>query len=335
MDLDEAALGPRSPLEVTPPRPPGSVRRTSNIDTVRPIDPDTVRAVDARARDLTTGLDGGVTSETSIRLTARVDASTYALLELSSDPPDPRLPELVGATVAAGFRRRLVEVLADQDDRTSLAGLLLDDLTGAQLVAGYDMVHRQSTGGPRAELIPVMDIRSRIDLCAGWANDSALIEGLRHDGEVPMATGPVAPVLEAPDDAAGWHPMAPLQPGTMRRRRRLDVLTEVDGVHPFEAHFRDSHVSDAGEETIVHEYLVSGRVDAASRTLVAIDAHAPVLPYAECPRALASAPQVVGWSLDELRRAVHRELVGTGSCTHLNDTLRSLADLEVLLDRVS
>ena len=34
MDLDEAALGPRSPLVVTPTRPPGSVRRTSNIDTV-------------------------------------------------------------------------------------------------------------------------------------------------------------------------------------------------------------------------------------------------------------------------------------------------------------
>jgi hypothetical protein len=335
MDLDEAALGPRSPLMVTPARPPGSVRRTSNIDTVRPLAPDTVRAVDARARDLTTAADGEVVSQGSVHLTARVDAATYGLLELSSDPSDPRLAELIGATVASGFRRRLLEALADDDDRTSLTGLLLDDFTGAQLVAGYDMVHRQSTGGPQAKLIPVMDIRSRIDLCAGWANDSALIEGLRHDGEVPVVTGPVAPLLEAPDDADSWHPMAPLPPGAMRRRRRLDVLAAVDGVHSFEAHFRDSHVSDDGEETIVHEYLVTGLVDAGSRTLVTVDATARVLPYSECPGALGSAGQVVGWSLDQLRRTVHRELVGTSSCTHLNDTLRSLADLDVLLDQVS
>ncbi len=335
MDLDEAALGPRSPLMVTPTRQPGSVRRTSNIDTVRPVAPDTVRAVDARARDLTTGPDGEGAIERSAHLTARVDAATYGLLELSSDPPDPRLAELIGATVAAGFRRRLVEALAEDGDRTSLTGLLLDDFTGAQLVAGYDMVHLQSNGGPQAKLIPVMDIRSRIDLCAGWADDSALIEGLRHDGEVPVVTGPVAPALEAPDDANSWHPMAALPPGAMRRRRRLDVLAAVDGAHSFEAHFRDSHVSDDGEETIVHEYLVTGLVDADTRTLSAVDATAQVLPYSECPGALGSAGQVVGWSLDQLRRSVHRELVGTSSCTHLNDTLRSLADLDVLLDRVS
>ncbi len=268
------------------------------------------------------------------RLRARVDAATYGLLELEADVPDPRLDALVGATVAAGFRRRLVEALPDDRDRTSLLGLLLDDFTGAQLVAGYDSVHHQSTGGPKAKLIPVIDIRSRIDLCAGWADDSALIEGLRHDGEVPVVTGPVAPVLEAVDDAESWHPMAPLPPGSMRRRRRLDVFTAVDGEHRFEAHFRDSHVADDGEETIVHEYLVTGAVDAATRTLVAVDATARVLPYVECPGALGSAAQVVGWSLDELRRRVHRELVGTSSCTHLNDTLRSLADLEVLLDRL-
>jgi len=334
MDLDEAALGPRSPLVATPVRAPGSVRRTSNIDTVRPLAPDTVRRVDARARDVVTGPEGRVVERGAVRLTARVDAATYGLLELEADPPDPRLRGLDGATVAAGFRRRLVEALPEEADRTSLLGLLLDDFTGAQLVAGYDSVHQQSTGGPEAKLIPVMDIRSRIDLCAGWADDSSLIEGLRHDGEVPVVTGPIAPVLEATEDADGWHVMAPLAPGVMRRRRCLDVLAAEGGVHRFEAHFRDSHVDDDGEETIVHEYLVTGAVEAATRRLTAVEATARVLPYAECPGALGSAQQVVGWSLDELRRTVHRELVGTSSCTHLNDTLRSLADLEVLIDRL-
>ncbi len=235
---------------------------------------------------MSTGADGEVTWVDSVQLTARVDAGTYGLLEITSAPPDAHLVGLVGATVGPGFRRRLAEVLGEDDDPTSLTNLLLDDFPGAQLVAGYDMVHQRASGGPPAKLIPVVDIRSRVDLCAGWASDSTLIEGLRHEGEVPMSVGPLAPVLESADDDEGWHPMGRLGPGGMRRRRRLDVLAEVDGRHPFECHFRDSHVSDDGDETIVHEYLVTGLVDAGSRTLVAVDAEARVLPYAECPNAL-------------------------------------------------
>ncbi|MGZ4727659.1 MAG: DUF2889 domain-containing protein [Acidimicrobiales bacterium] len=347
MDLDEADLGPRSPLVVTPVRPPGSVRRTSSIDTSRPEPPDVVRTVDARARDVSTGADGQVDAVDTVQVLARVHAPTYELLSLTSDPTDPRLDGLIGATVAGGFRRRLAQTLDAPADRTSLAHLLLDDLPGAQLVAGYDVVHQREAAERRSEQrserpsprpseqIAVVDIRSRIDYCAGWVNDGVLIEGLRRTQEVPVATGPPAPHLESPDDPEGWHPLAPLGLGGMRRRRRLDVLPATDGVHRFEAHFRDSHVSDAGDETIVHEYLVTGSVDARSRTLVAIDAQALVLPYVECPNALGSAQRVVGWSLDELRKTVHRELVGTSSCTHLNDTLRSLCDLDVLVDRVS
>jgi hypothetical protein len=38
-----------------------------------------------------------------------------------------------------------------------------------------------------------------------------------------------------------------------------------------------------------------------------------------------------GTTFDDLRLRIRRELVGTASCTHLNDTLRSLADLGALL----
>ena len=48
----------------------------------------TVRAVDGRAQDVSTGADGEVLAVDSVRLTARVDASTYGLLELSADPPE-------------------------------------------------------------------------------------------------------------------------------------------------------------------------------------------------------------------------------------------------------
>jgi Protein of unknown function (DUF2889) len=110
-----------------------------------------------------------------------------------------------------------------------------------------------------------------------------------------------APRLEPADDPHAWHAMPSLPPGGTRRRRRLDVHAPgPDGLHPIDAHFRDSHVDGEGNETVVHEYAVTGSVDART-------------------------------TFDDLRLRVRRELVGTASCTHLNDTLRSLADVGALL----
>ena len=46
--------------------------------------------------------------------------------------------------------------------------------------------------------------------------------------------------------------------------------------------------------------------------------------------ALASADRTVGRRLDELRDLVRAEFRGTATCTHLNDALRSLADLSAM-----
>ena len=335
MDVDQAGLGPRTPLAGTPPRSPGSTRRTSNIDTVRPEGAGTTRVIEGRARDVSTGSDGAAEILGSVRLRANVDARTYELGMIATDPPDERLDDLLGATVGPGFRRRIAERLDGPADLASLTRMLLDDMTGAQLVAGYDVVQSRPDGRRPVSLISVADLTSRADLCAGWATGGSLLEGIHRTSEVPAPVGPPAPRLESPDDEVGWHEMAPLPPGGMRRRRRLDVQAATGSVHGFEAHFRDSHMSDDGEETVLHEYRLTGTVDARRRTLVSIEAEAPALPYAECPNALGSADRVVGWTLDDLRRTVHRQLVGTSSCTHLNDTLRSLCDLDLLLDRVA
>ena len=85
-------------------------------------------------------------------------------------------------------------------------------------------------------------------------------------------------------------------------------------------------------ESVLHEYLVHGTVDPDGLTVTSIEAEALVLPWQECPRALASAERIVGWPVAELRARVRAELVGTSTCTHLNDTLRALADLSVLAD---
>jgi hypothetical protein len=45
---------------------------------------------------------------------------------------------------------------------------------------------------------------------------------------------------------------------------------------------------------------------------------------------VASARRIVGTTADDLRSRVRTDLTGTSTCTHLNDMLRSLADLPVL-----
>jgi Protein of unknown function (DUF2889) len=56
-----------------------------------------------------------------------------------------------------------------------------------------------------------------------------------------------------------------------------------------------------------------------------------VLPWRECPQAAASAQRLAGMSVVGLRRQVREELTGPTTCTHLNDTLRGLEDVEHLV----
>ena len=56
-----------------------------------------------------------------------------------------------------------------------------------------------------------------------------------------------------------------------------------------------------------------------------------MLPWPECPAAEASVERVLGLEVAVLRDHVRHELRGVGTCTHLNDVLRSLADLPRLV----
>jgi hypothetical protein len=168
------------------------------------------------------------------------------------------------------------------------------------------------------------------DLCAGWAADATIITTVRETGVVPAPTSPAVAADEGDDIA--WHERPTLPAGATRRARRLDVVAGDTAAQPmtFDAHFRDSYCDAADGEGAVHEYSVRGTYDPLSRTIVAIDAEAHVLPWTECPQALASVGRVAGTTVDDIRARVRADFVGTSTCTHLNDTLRSLADLPAL-----
>ena len=321
--------GPHDPHEGAPPRRPGSVRRTSTIDTNRPDGVDGDARMDGRARDLLTGRDGTAEVVGEAALVATVGGMTRVLAELRTDPPRPALGALVGAMVGPGFRGRMDGLVPDERDGRTLLYLLLDDLPGAALVSGYALLHAGAVGGRHDGYLD-----AAVDQCAGWAGDAGMMTFIRAEHRSPVPRGPVAPPLEAADDPLSWHASSRVGPHGHRRRRRVDVRPAGADTYAVDAHFRDSHVDGAGRETVIHEYTVEAVVDGTERTVRSIGAAADVLPWAECPAAVDSAVRVVGRSLAELRPWVRKTFTGTSTCTHLNDMLRSLSDVDALIDRL-
>ena len=328
-----SARGPHDPVSSTPRRLPRSIRRTSSIDTTRPDGVTGRMVMEGRARDVLTTPEGDGVKLGEAELMAEVDGGSRELAKLHAVPDAPALQGLLGAVVGPGFRARVDAVLPEQREEQTLLYLLLDDLPGAGLVSGYTMLHADAV--PRAK--PDEYLGARSDMCAGWAHDGSMMVMLREHGQNPTPLGPPAPELARADDAIGWHELAELPPHGMRRIRRIDVIAPSDAADPhrLDVFFRDSHVDDVGAETVVHEYSVVAHVDEATRTVLDIEANADVLPWMECPAAVGSATRLIGHGLDDLRPWVRETFVGTSTCTHLNDVLRGLTDVNVLLDQLS
>ena len=327
---DPTVSGPHDPVQPAPRRQPGSVRRTSTIDTFRPHGFDAEADVIGRARDLLTTANGDARVLGNALLTARLKARSHNLLAIDTEPAAPALQELLGAIVGPGFRAKVDAVVPERRDRGDLLYLLLDDLPGATLVAGYAMLHAGMVPKPSDDEYLI----ARSDLCAGWAADGAMMTLIREHGRSPAPVGCDAPPVARADDPDAWHELPDLPPNAMRRLRRLDVMPPtVEGdAASVDVFFRDTHVDGLGRETIVHEYSVTASVDVSTRIVIAIDAHADVLPWQECPQAIGSAPRLVGHTLAGLRPYVRGEFIGTTTCTHLNDVLRGLTDVDHMLD---
>jgi hypothetical protein len=136
----------------------------------------------------------------------------------------------------------------------------------------------------------------------------------------------MAPDLSAGNDPLGWHTMEPLGARQSRRLRRMDVWREGDRLL-IDAMFRDSTADPDLTPRVVHEYSITAVIDSESLVVLEIQAEPRSLPFpADCPLAAESAQLVVGLPITSLRGAVGKLSKGPGSCTHLNDALRYLAD---------
>jgi hypothetical protein len=200
------------------------------------------------------------------------------------------------------------------------------------LVSFYSILHAKARE-VGANPVPMGDDPRDIaeqpaDACAGFITGGTIMRAM-SEGARAISTGPAAPPL-LNDDSDGWHDLPPATPGRdrMRRWRRTDVWAEGDEV-VVDSLYRDSHTTPEGFETVVHEYTLSARVN-PDGTLTDCVAEPHVLPFVECLPAASSAERVIEMKLGEVRQAVRRELAGPSTCTHLNDQLRGLADVETL-----
>jgi hypothetical protein len=170
-------------------------------------------------------------------------------------------------------------------------------------------------------------------LCAGFQRDGTILAHMSAEGTAPVVTGPEAPTLIDVDDPLAWHDLRAMGAHDMRRWRRLDVVPGAGPTDPVmvEAYFRDSHVDEQGRETVIHEYTVGVEVDPGALAITRSSATAHSLPWVECIEAEASGDRLAGLDLQGLRPVVRDEFVGVSTCTHLNDTMRSIEDVRGLL----
>ena len=231
--------GTHEPTTDVPARRPGSVRRTTSIDMLRPhgVDGDLVlvgRGPRPAHRTPTTS--------TAVLDTAAIEATIdYADAQRLTVALVAR-PRSTGSSGCWAARRPPAS--APRSTRSSPAHdvvgrpvyQLLDDLPVATLISGYAPQHAMAQSGDWADEQKRSAMRKRApeglamlqqaDLCAGWKAGGTIMQGFA-EGVPPVVTGPDAPVARRRDDPLAWHELpARSRSQCMRRRRRIDVLPD-------------------------------------------------------------------------------------------------------------
>ena len=322
----------RNPIGPAPLRRPGSLRRTSTIDTDWPDgygEPMRMRGV---ARDIFTPPEGGdpvVVAEDRYTIFA---SARREILSIEVSPDRPHAQQLVGIRAGGESRAALTRIMADERTAGTPLYLILDDYAGASLVAGWVWSRWVDDWGALAEKAGLRKTAGRggnmEGVCTGFSPGSS---ALRSEGGPREQSSTRVPSLVNPADPLGWHDLA-VQPGVgMRRARRIDVSADGAGWQ-LDIGFQDSGTApDGGDRIAIHEYQVTARADAGVLSELVCDPR--ILPFRECPGAVVHAHRVLGTPLAELRSEVLSTLPGILGCTHLNDVIRSMAEVPMMIAR--
>lgn len=312
-----------------PVRRAGSVRRTATLDMSWPDGLGTPLRIEGRARDVVTGSVGGdpvVVDEASVVTTISPER-TIASLEVT--PPIAHRQALIGTRIGGTLRTALADHVPEEKATGAPSYLLLDDLGGGSLIAGFvysrwmkDLIAQARENPDPDRPRPQME-----GICIGFRPGA---RSLRPDG-TPEWDHRVAEVgsLINPYDPDGWHEMPEPAEVSMQRARRIDLWNEGDEI-VIDAAFRDSATDPDVGRVAVHEYRIHAQAT-TDGVLAEVRADPRVLPYLECPDAADKVHQVVGTPLADLREVVLDRLAKTEGCTHLNDAVRAFAEVPALL----
>ncbi|MDE2618649.1 MAG: DUF2889 domain-containing protein [Sphingomonadales bacterium] len=313
-----------APHGPTPPRRPGSVRRTMSIDAHWPEGFAAPGHYLGRCRDVRTPAAGGA-PEVLAEAELRVIAAGREIRAITASPAPEGLERLVGLRAGGHLRLGMAEVIPGEKAAGTPLYLLLDDLAGATFVSNWAYTRWHDdwaalmTDGPGSTVME--------GVCIGFRPGA---DSLFPGGAPRPSTNVtrVAPLVH-PDDPAGWHAL-PVFPGmTFRRARCIELWREGDAV-VVDAMFQDSaSAPDGGDRFCVHEYRLGARFG-PDGLLRALDAVPGTLPYASCRAAPVNNAVLIGAPVRDLREVVLDRLKRTGGCTHLNDALRALAECEAL-----
>jgi hypothetical protein len=247
-----------------------------------------------------------------------------------ADPASAVVDRLAG-TPLQGLRRRLTngELGSGIDP---LLVQLLDDLSVVVMTTGYGRL--RDADERVVWLRPGTTEQRRFDVCAGWAKDGELADTVRRGRPFRLTETRLVEEAELEPwcSHTGRRSKAAVAPGGQSRRRLLRAHQDEQGCLHASARLLDTYVESDGRETVLHEYDVEMRVNAASGAIEHVRATPGSLPTGSCAGAAASASLVMGTRIGALRGVVHERLAGPHTCTHLNDVLRSFSGLGAWLE---
>jgi Protein of unknown function (DUF2889) len=321
----------RNPFGPAPVRRPGSIRRTSTIDTSWPEGYGKPMLMQGHARDISTPKGGGapvVLAQDEYRISA---SAAREILSISVSPDRPHAQQLVGVRGGGQSRAALTEIMADERIKGSPLYLILDDYAGASLVSGWVWSRWVDDWGAMAEKSGLQSTAGRggnmEGVCTGFSPGSSALQG-EPGSRMKDQNCVSVPSLVNPDDPDGWHILAEQDGIGMRRARRIDVWREGEEL-AIDVGFQDSGTQPNNAERIaIHEYHVQARTKQGKLSDLKVSAH--VLPFQECPGAVIHTQRMLNTPLADLRAAVLATLPGILGCTHLNDVLRSMAEVPAM-----
>ncbi|MBU6266948.1 MAG: DUF2889 domain-containing protein [Sphingomonadales bacterium] len=328
---------PRLTANPSPVRRAGSVRRTASIDVAWPDGAEGDRLLHGRVRDMLTPAEGEarVLDQATMEVVLRPDKTIAAI---SAVPAPANLHDLVGQRGGNHLRLMIRDTMPELIDTAAPLYLVLDDISGTSLVSSWAWAQWTPDWMARVrELMPPDQLEkmtnARLGVCWGLQPGNSGTQQLGSGSHTVNAAD--AGELRNPEDPDGWHLFPEIAGPSFRRARRIDLWRdETAGLIRVEASFQDSAPAPGGKRVAIHEYVLRLAADAQTLAIRSIEPEPRILPFHECPGAVANAQRMVGVPLPAIRDAVLDQLRGPAGCTHLNDAMRALADVPRLLERL-